>query len=401
MHYLSDELGQPIDVRDSRSMTTAIQLFLRAPGRTAPDGVLESEHRYAILNERFGIMVKRHKRFPNLVHFKYSQIDSPMSEQIVRECRGIILDEAEDWAVVSRAFDKFFNYGEGHAASIDWSTASVQEKCDGSLCVVYPYAGEWHVATTGTPDGGGPVNDSGRTFAEYFWNTMELYGNPFSRMYAEDYEGSSFIFELMGPDNRVVIPHEEPELVILGGRGWTGEIRPIDVMDRLERYVPGGGCYRDLQIVRDYPLQSFADITASFASMSPLSQEGYVVCDAKFNRVKVKHPGYVALHHAKSGLSEKAFIEICRRGETCEVLAAFPEFKPMMDRIQGQIDEYVASLESDYARIKHIEVQKDFALEAVKTRNPAALFQVRSGKSPSIREYVAEMRLDNLREALG
>ena len=33
----------------------------------------------------------------------------------------------------------------------------MQEKLDGSLCVAYYYQGDWHVATTGTPDAGGPV----------------------------------------------------------------------------------------------------------------------------------------------------------------------------------------------------------------------------------------------------
>jgi hypothetical protein len=380
-------------------MTTALQLFLRAPGQSAPTGVLESEHRYEVLKERFGIRMKRHPKYPNLVHFKYSQIDSPMSEQIVRECRGIILDEDDNWAVVSRAFDKFFNYGEGHAAQIDWSTATVQEKCDGSLCVVYPYDSKWHVATTGTPDAGGPVNDRGYTFADYFWDTLERYGNPFARMDA-DGEALCFYFELMGPDNRVVIPHEEPELVLLGARNivpiFGGEITPYDALHILAPYMD-----EEVPTVRSYSLKSFEEICKTFETMSPLSQEGYVVCDAKFNRVKVKHPGYVALHHAKDGLTTKAFIEIARRGETCEVLAAFPEFKPMMERIQWQLDKYVLELEGDYERLKSIPMQKDFAMEAVKTRNPAALFQLRAGKVPSIRKYVAEMRLDNLQEALG
>jgi hypothetical protein len=64
-----------------------------------------------------------------------------MHEPIVRESRGVILDEADDWRVVARAFDKFFNYGESGADEIDWGTARVQEKVDGcfrrgqSVCV--------------------------------------------------------------------------------------------------------------------------------------------------------------------------------------------------------------------------------------------------------------------------
>lgn len=103
------------------------------------------------LETRFAIKANRSLVHPSLVLLKYDQIDSPMGERLVQECRGLILDEADNWRVVSRSFDKFFNAGEGHAAAIDWSTAQVQEKLDGSLCVLYHYAGAWRVQTSGHP----------------------------------------------------------------------------------------------------------------------------------------------------------------------------------------------------------------------------------------------------------
>src|SRR5262249_28873582 len=93
------------------------------------------------LAARFAVKAVRSARNPDLVLLEYSQLDSPFAEPIVRECRGLILDEARDWAVVSRSFDKFFNHGEPLAASIDWATATVQEKLDGSLCVAYHHGG--------------------------------------------------------------------------------------------------------------------------------------------------------------------------------------------------------------------------------------------------------------------
>ena len=138
------------------------------------------------LNEiqEYRVKHRRHGRFPNLVLLKYD-IKAPFGEPLVQECRGIVLDESDGWKVVSRAFDKFFNHGEGHAAPIDWSTARVQEKLDGSLAVMYHYAGEWHVATSGSPDASGVVQKAGdrtagaygdRTFAQYFWETFAAEG---------------------------------------------------------------------------------------------------------------------------------------------------------------------------------------------------------------------------------
>ncbi len=56
-----------------------------------------------------------------------------MGEKIVQQCRGIILDEANNWQIVSYPYDKFFNYEESYAPQLDWSTAKIFEKLDGSL----------------------------------------------------------------------------------------------------------------------------------------------------------------------------------------------------------------------------------------------------------------------------
>jgi hypothetical protein len=45
--------------------------------------------------------------------------------------------ELDTWKVMSLAFKKFFNSEEGNAHKIDWNTAKVLEKLDGSLIQVY------------------------------------------------------------------------------------------------------------------------------------------------------------------------------------------------------------------------------------------------------------------------
>ena len=85
------------------------------------------------LESELGIKHNRHNKYPNLVLFKYDQIKSPTYPPIVKECRGIILDENDNWKVVSYPFNRFYNYGQNEAEKdIDWSTAVVQEKADGS-----------------------------------------------------------------------------------------------------------------------------------------------------------------------------------------------------------------------------------------------------------------------------
>lgn len=343
------------------------------------------------LQSEFSIKSKRHKEYNNLVLFKYDQIDSPMGNPIVQECRGIILDESNNWNVVSHAFNKFFNQGEGHAATIDWSTARVQEKMDGSLCVLYYYADKWHVATSGTPDASGELHMAGRTFASMFW---EIYGID-SQVETPTYRNACYYFELTSPANRVVVQYKEPKLTLLGARvkGTGVEVSLTAAVNLLQRF--------DIPVVREFPISNFEEIIKSFEDISPLSQEGYVVVDGNFARVKVKHPGYIALHHAKDGMSLKAFVEIARTGEVSEVVVAFPEFKPNIEEARLRLDNLVAEVEADYQRLKDIASQKDFAIQAVKTRCSAALFALRAKKALSIREYFAAMNINSLMMLLG
>lgn len=354
---------------------------------------LEADGTLGDLVQSYTIKHRRHGKYENLVLLKYG-IEAAFMNPMVRECRGIILDEAKGWAVVSRAFDKFGNEGEGYVPEIDWSTARVQEKLDGSLCVLYHYEGEWHVATSGSPDASGEVQRAGdhtgldrcgKTFAEYFWDTFGTEGGRLPEP-----SDLCFAFELMGPLNRIVVVHEKPSLRLLAVRNRvTGQ-----------QFLPEEWAgIVGIPAVRSFPLTTVDEIHASFEHISPVSQEGYVVVDGNFNRVKIKHPGYVALHHAKDGMGPKAFVEIARTGEVGEVIAAFPEFQPLIDDARQRYEALVASVKSDFARIKDIPVQKDFAVEALKTPYSAALFQLRKGTP--VEDFFRAIQVDKLMGLMG
>ncbi len=330
---------------------------------------------------KYAITAKRHKEYPNLVLLKYSQIESPFHEPIVRECRGVILDEENGWATVSRSFSKFFNSDEVLAAEIHWPSARVQEKLDGSLCTLYHYDNHWHVQTSGSPDASGSVHGLESTFKEYFWDTFSKCGGDTSTLERV----LCYMFELCGPDNRVVVVHPESKLVCLGARNRLNGIE-----------WPAETCsmFTGLPTVQSFSLTSIEAIRDTFADMSPLKQEGYVVVDKHFNRVKVKHPKYVQLHRAKDGMTEKAFLEIARMGETPEVIAAFPEFKPLLDSAVRKVEILIAEATAEFESLMHLESQKEFALEACKTRCKHALFAMRKGQSA--RDYFAEIRIESL-----
>ena len=265
---------------------------------------------------------KVHQDYPELILIKYDQIESDFSRIEVRQARGIILNREQDWEVISRSYDKFFNYLEPGAAEIDWNTARVYEKLDGSLAVLYWWDNQWQVQTSGSPDASGNVGDWGITFKELFWETWnnlkyELPLAPDVQMWPMCYS-----FELMTPKNRVIVPHKASKIALHGIRTLNPDLNypEYDPIPRAKIY--------NWEFVRSFPLGSWKEITEASKILDPMEQEGYVVCDANFNRVKVKSPQYVAIAHLKDSVehSQRRLVEIIRSNEGTEFLTYFPEF---------------------------------------------------------------------------
>jgi hypothetical protein len=346
-------------------------------------------HGLDALHERFAIAARRHMAMPNLVQLKYSQIDSPMHEPIVRECRGVIVDEADAWRVVCRPYDKFFNHGEPYAAPIDWPTAKVYEKLDGSLMTVYRYRSAWHVASSARPDAGGAAHAAGITFDELFRRTWATLGYPWPPDGDAD---TCFMFELMTPANRIIVSSDRPRIVLHGARHLP-TMAELDPEPLAARY--GWEC------VRTFPLATVDQCLEAAKDLQPMHAEGYVVCDAAFRRVKIKSPRYVALAHLKEAMTGRRLLEIVRANESEEFLAYFPEFRPAYDTVRGHYQTMCHEIEADFLRLRDIPDQKAFAAEAQKTRCSAPLFSLRSGKYRSVREHFAGCTIQAVERALG
>ncbi len=378
-------------------MTLKIQNFLHSYPGYDLDIILEK------LVYLHNVIHKRHVRFNNLILFKYKDIITPLSG-LAKECRGIILDERNNWSIVSRSFDKFYNFGETSAPTIDWESAVVQEKLDGSLCVMYYYNNGWHVNTSGSPDASGNVHNSVEyNFDKLFWETFV--NNKFN-LPPSTLKDFCFSFELTSQHNRIVVQHEESKLTLIGirnrvtGQELSVNHPPVAYCEQLNEV-----CFSWLNypIVKHYSLKSYYEIQAVFRNINPLKQEGFVVYDKWFNRVKIKHPGYVALHHLKSEMSTKRILEVIRSSkEKSEVLTYFPEFTKEFNEVEAEYDLLCGEIQNDFDRIKHIKEQKDFAAEAIKSRCSSALFSLRSSKKTnSVDEFFSTYNIHSLMNLMG
>ena len=334
------------------------------------------------LVEKYKIKINRHLKYPHLVCLKYSQIESPMEEKVVQQSRGIILNEKDNWSVVSYSYDKFFNYGESCASKIDWDSARIYDKLDGSLMILYYYDNQWQVQTSGTADATGEVNGFNFNFSQLFWRVFNELNYPLP-----EEKNLCFIFELLTPYNRVVVQQLENNLVLHGvrNRDTLGEETP----DRL------AGKY-GFNLVKTFSLNSWQDVIDSAEKLEPTEGEGYVICDRYFNRVKVKSSRYVALAHFRSSFSTRKMLSIIVNNEGDEFLNYYPEWTNYYQEIQKKYEDLVTQIDRDYQKYQDIEIQKDFAFAIKHLPYNGILFALRSGKSQSIKEGLAKTSIFKL-----
>ena len=274
------------------------------------------------------------------IMFKYNQIESDFSNPLVRECRGIILKEGT-FEVVCHAFDKFGNYGESYVPEIDWETAVVQEKCDGSLIKIWYDDDDWHISTNGAIDAFKAFTSGGeRSFGDLVIEAMPISWDEFGNLASSS---ATYMFELCSKYNRVVVPHDEPKLYFLG---WRDNLRNCE----LERSF---SIFNDIFLTpKTYDLHSLDDTVAA-AKALPWNEEGYVVCDKYFNRVKIKSPEYVKAHYARNNniMTTERLVDVILNGEQDEFLIYADEWTNELMKVQAAMHLFAHSAREKLAEI--------------------------------------------------
>lgn len=345
-----------------------------------------NEHGLQSLKDNYHIFVKEYPE-EHLYVLNYCQIRSPRFDPIADECRGLILTEKDSkWEVVSRSFDRFYNYGENpeQDAKIDFSRAEVFEKLDGSLIKVYWWNGEWRISTRGTAFAESDVNGWGFSFRELFLQTVGLTEDEFQD-WCEDYffDDETVIFELCTKYNRVVVSYES-KIALLAYRRHSGAY-PICGSSKQ------GGIPLPARAAR-FNMSSLKECSERAAQLENL-EEGFVVYQDGKPVCKVKNPAYVAAHRIRGeGLSPRRIAELVVMNEQNEYLAVFPEdtdeFTPYIEAQK----ELLSEMARVYNTLKDAELtQKQFAQVVNPLAYKSVLFTARSKGIP-VEDAYADMR---------
>jgi hypothetical protein len=139
----------------------------------------------------------------------------------------------------------------------------------------------------------------------------------------------------------------------------------------------------------------------TFEGMS-WSEEGYVVVDANFNRIKIKNPAYVAVHHLKGKTAEHNIITIVKSNEIEEFASTFPERKDELLRLKENYDKLTEKLNNVWFELstrkpKDItrEEKKRYAMDVFEVCGKYELkqftglyFGLVDGKVSSVEEFI-------------
>jgi RNA ligase len=325
---------------------------------------------------------------PTLPYTIYNYTDKCMWDRawndVTQQCRGLIVDG--DGLVIARPWRKFFNYGEyndeqnpgrdpaskPYHATLDL-TAPVQttDKFDGSLGILYPTPQGWSVATRGS------FTSEQAVRASFLWHKRRYNEMPVP-------EGWTMLFEIVYPENRIVLDYAGlDDLVLLGAvEIETGRtIGPDDF-----RLIPWQGPQTEVfsdrtlnDALRRHPRPNAEGVVVRYLD-GPLAD----------TMVKIKQDDYVALHRIITGMNARSVWERLMAGDTtADICQGIPEeFWGWVNTVGYELLEEHARIMSaaffDYesikARLSHGWDRKAFAAEAVLSPYKAYLFQLLDGR---------------------
>ena len=264
---------------------------------------------------------------------------------ILLECRGLVLDIGG--SIIARGFKKFFNRSElDPSKRIDFNDKiEITQKLDGSLLIVFRYNDQVVSCTRGS-----------------FNSTQNALG--FFILKEKGYDSlilpdKTFLFEICGPDNRIVVSYPENDLTLLGiiDNNTGEELSRDDNFKTVKVYEFDEGM----------KTEGFFETLAAFNTDN---EEGFVIRRISDNhREKIKFSSYCALHRIVTGMSSVHIWEYLKDNKTFEeILEICPdEFNSWLSITKNNLLTQYADLEAEamiaFDNVKNLPSRKDQAIE--------------------------------------
>lgn len=274
-------------------------------------------------------------------------------DSVTMRCRGLIYN-CESGELVAVPFAKFFNYDTGdreetYPENLPTFEPEITKKLDGSLGILWRYKDEWGIATRGS-----------FTSDQAKWATKWLKDN---NIKVHNFsKGITPLFEIIYPENQVVVKYESEGLTLLGCiDNETGQEIKHDVLVKVGKAL-------HIPVVEKLNGESIEDLL----DKDPENEEGYVATwhheEGPPLKVKIKFATYFRLHRLLTGTSPKRIWEYLKDGIPLDELA-----KDVPEHFNEWISWWVSKLTDKYKLTEsisrmmfdnkpHFLTRKEFAL---------------------------------------
>lgn len=373
----------------------------------------------------FADLIKEHGVYPSFsksgqkFSINYDMIEVKDEDPLSQECRGLILAKPDgssmlsddgkvqldvspgETQVIAYPMKRFFNYGQGCAAQIDWNDPdlTILEKLDGTLIITYydPIKNAWCVATRSVPEADLLMDNQLFTFRTLFEKAVqETMGYSFDSLTADLNPDFTYCFELTTPYNRIVVNYPNNGITLLA-------VRNLLTHKELKFDHPAITRLVGVPIVRSYSFNSMTDLVSWVSTLNPMEHEGVVVRDGKFNRLKVKNAQYIAYNKVRDSLatSPRNMVELILAEKDDDVVSFLPEeIVKNLQKIKIGIQMAIRRHDDAYQMAKQAanmiapDDKKTFAILITKSKDlwTAPLFNMFDNKSINMRDFIQKNR---------
>lgn len=292
-------------------------------------------------------------------------------DEITLSCRGLVTNSHGD--IVARPFKKFFNYEEHVKEDLPNENFVVYDKMDGSLGILFNYHNQWIFASRGS-----------------FMSEQSIRGFEILKKYPYQHllKDKTYLFEIIYPENRIVVNYGNMERVVLLGAVNTETGVDYDIH---------GGAYVTMgfDVVQRYDgVHDFITLKSKI----PNDKEGFVILFRNGTRMKLKGDEYVRLHRIITNISNRDIWELLKDGKPMdEILDRVP------DEFYDWVKNTVSDFESNFTKIKEsvedefyqLINKKEFAEKIKNNPNKHLLFKRLNSYSKQLNDQIWGMLYPN------
>jgi len=272
-------------------------------------------------------------------------------DEFTMQARGLVLDD--QGRVIARPWRKFFNVNERPETLIQAlpaETPELSDKMDGSMVIVF------HDEETGW-----------RAITRGCWENIQTkYANKwlvqnFGRLHRD----TTYMFELIAPWNRLVIPYDQDEMILIG------MVKTASGEDASYAQVKDYGLNYGFKSV-GFQTRPISEI--SLEDPTVRDREGYVARFSNGLRVKLKYREYMILHKILTGLSVKGIWQTLSENN-----------EPSFDRVPDEFMEWFREQRDGLKKsFKDMEERAKVAFAAVPPQPSRKDYAIAFKKTPDL-----------------